>query len=178
MEFNNFQEYTIAKHLESSLVEEIKALCLADRSTVENLSLELKLSANNLREFYQLTREICSREKISIAALLKEAKFAELLDSSSNLSPKDKLKKLKHELEARRFPETEMIKNKINQSLKEITKKYNLKLNPPEDLEGDIFSLNLNFNSKEQLKTLVTKLDSLSKDKCLEEVFSTLKGEL
>lgn len=178
MEFSNFQEYIIVKHLDSSLVEEIKALCPEDRSSIENLSLELKPSANNLREFYQLTKEICSREKINLSALLREKGFAELLDSNSNLSPKDKLKKLKYALEARRFPETEIIKNKINQSIKEITKKYNLKLNPPEDLEGDTFSLTLNFNSPEQLKTLVVKLDSLSQDKNLEEVFSTLKGEL
>lgn len=178
MEFNNFQEYIIAKHLESSLVEEIKELCPEDKRAIENLILELKPSANNLREFYQLTKEICHREKINIAKLLQEKCFAEFLDSSSNLSPKDKLKKIKFALEARRFPETEVIKNKINQGLKEITKKYNLKLRPPENLEGDTFSLNLNFNSKEQLRTLVAKLDSLSQDKSLEEVFSTLKGEL
>ncbi len=178
MEFNNFQEYALAKQIEPSLMEEMEKLCPADKKTMENLCLQLKPSVNNLREFNQLAKEICAREKINLEELFNQDNFNRIFDASTGLSPKDKLKKFKQLLEARRFPETEIIKNKINQDLKEITKKHNFKLSPPQELEGDCFNLNISFNSPEQLKTLAAKLDTLSEDKKLREIFSLLKGEL
>lgn len=177
MIFQNFQEYTTAKQIEPSLLERIEALSEKDKEIIKQIGFKLLLSANNFREIFQLSKEICIREKISFQELFNQKDFKEIIFDDSSLSPKDKLKKLKQLLEAKRFPETEIIKNKILSNSQMIFKKYGLKLVAPADFEGTTFSLNLNFNSQDQLGDLVKKLEFLKADESLKEIFAILKGE-
>ena len=81
------------------------------------------------------------------------------------------------ELEKLRFPMKFELLDNINKNKKDILKKYGVKVNFPEDLEGDRLSINIDFKSSADLSDKSEKLLKLSSDNSLSEIFRVLSGD-
>ncbi|MBP9839340.1 MAG: hypothetical protein KBC84_11610 [Proteobacteria bacterium] len=175
---STFSDYALVKGLESDLISQITSCSKEDFSSLSHLISVINPSANSLRELFSLLKQISTRDKISLSQILSTSPLSNYLENNSKLSPKDKLKKIKQELQDLRYPESAKLKNDLHELSKTLLKSHGIKLHLPEQLEGDCLTLELSFSSENQLKEQTQKLSALSGDENLTKLFAMLKGKI
>ena len=136
----------------------------------------LKPSENAARALSHLARQIAKRDDILEKDVLGQEEILEIC-SREKLGRKDKLKNIRAFLEKQRYPEKAKIEKELNECLEKIRKEHSLKLNLPKELEGDSLDFSFSFKNPSELKEFSRKIEKLSEDRNLEEIFDILTGE-
>ncbi|QTA81248.1 ParB-like nuclease domain-containing protein [Desulfonema limicola] len=136
------------------------------------LFTDLKLSTSKQREVMNLLKDISLCHEISIKDILDEKNLCEILQNQ-DIDRNQKSHALRTILKQRRYPAIVQAEKNYEKYLKELKLGQNIKLVPPKDFEGSVYSLILNFSNvnelKEQSKILERIIQEPSLDKILEK---------
>ena len=173
-------EATIINFLEtqtfdSKLNSLLESLDECNLSGVAKLIHSLKPSANTLKEILTLASEIAKRDDCDLGAVLLSTEFTTLLEKPK-LSRKDRQKLTKNYLKQKRYPHLQDIQNKLSDSQKKLAEKYGLRINFPENLEGDTINIQIKARQPEDFTEAAKKLDCLAKDTLTRTAFAVLTG--
>jgi len=121
---------------------------------------QLKLSLNKQKEMITLISEIAHREDISVRQVLAHETFQNIINDDE-LDRGQKGRQIRSCMRQWRFPRIVQAEENYNIHLKKLKLGHDIKLIPPKEFEGTTYTLNLNFTSIANLKTLQSMLDKI-----------------
>ncbi len=148
---------SLAMALELSMLEQNAVVAFA------NLFGDLKLSLNKQREIIILVKEIALREDMSIFEVLEENYLQEILNNKE-LDRTQKTRKIRSYLKKRRFPALSKAENEFKINVKELKLGSGAKLIPPNNFEGNTYTLSLYFKNKKELNDRLAILEKIVKN--------------
>jgi hypothetical protein len=169
-------DYISEKRISGSLLERLKILEAEDTAALLFVLEAANPSANTLRVMLTLVDEICSREKKKFRDVLGSGGCVKIMENEK-LSRKEKQKRIRLELEAIRYPETKKVRDKLTEAQEQVWAECGIKLELPQDLEGDSVSVDLSSQSPGDFRRLGEKLKLLAEHPATARVFKLLRGE-
>jgi len=123
------------------------------KKIMEILTNKFYLSFSSLNEVLEILWELEEFKKVNIID------FLEGLNYSDNYSKKQKGNRLLKELREKKYPEMTESLLKIKKEIKEIEKgKKSLKLEIPQNLEGDFLKLEIIVKKEQEIDEIINKL--------------------
>ena len=172
----SFASFFEERQIAGDFRQELESFVGADKASLELLITSLRPSANSLRDVIGIVREISGRDKLSFAEVLSESEIATLLTPGSQLGRKEIKRRLDELLRRRRYPESTRIEQQLELKVKAIAKDVGLRLQLPEDLEGDAVTVTLSLSSAEGAQEAAKKLLSLAAHQEFASLLKVLKG--
>lgn len=178
MTVNNsiLDKFVVERRVESATLDRLRALSDGALFGVEQLISRLQPSVNWLRDVLDLTDEIAARDKIDVAEVLNDPQLQAVL--TTDLGRKDKQKRYRYILEARRFPRRAEIERRLRELQREISRVHGCRLEFPEDLEGDHLQCTVVFRSSAELGDVAKRFQGLERSGCADEMLRLLRGEI
>lgn len=167
--------YLVEKSIDGTFAARLSQSSAEDRLVIEQILKQLRPSANMLRDLLRLVDDICAREKIALSQLFGETEFSMVLFDDVR-GQKDKLQKIKRQLEARRYPETQKIWQELEQCQRALMRETGLRIELPKDLEGDTLHCTVAFRSVTECTATIQKLTALKSHRAFERILSLLTG--
>ena len=169
------QSFISERYVTGVFRERLETLSTSDSSAVAQLVSQLQPSANFLRDVLDLAEEISARDGKAPHDILSEPGVREII--LGELGRKDKQKRIRQYLESRRFPMRSKIAARLNMLQRVIQKNAGVRVEFPEDLEGDQLTCAISFRSADELSRVAEQLAGLKDATELKEMFSLLRGE-
>ena len=141
--------------------EELALLSPTDRNALLPFCSRLRWSANMLRNFLSWMRESARRENRELAALLKSAGMADLLEEA--LSPKDQAERLVQAAQETRFPVLSRLRAERTAFSRSVTRKTGWRLEGEDDFESGRFRLWRSVASVEDVAAAQSELEEVRK---------------
>jgi len=129
----------------------------------------LKLSLNKQREVVNLVKEIAFREEIAVMEVLREKRLQEIL-THADLDKSQKTRMIRSYLKKRRFPAITSAERTFDRLMKELKLGSEIKLTPPDNFEGPIYTLTLKFKDLVELKDRQATFDTIIRNPALEKI--------
>lgn len=167
--------FIVERCVGGSMLSRLQRLPKASLGAVEELILHLQPSVNWLRDALDLTEEIAARDKVSLQDTLRDSDLNSVLNS--DIGRKDKQKRFRAILEAKRFPRRAQIQRRLKDLQREIARRHGFHVAFPEDLEGDQLTCTLTLRSAEELGGAAQQLVSLESSGRVDEMLRLLRGE-
>ncbi len=133
------------------------------------LFLALKLSLNKQREILSLSEEIAARDDVSLPALLASDPIRGPLNDE-NLDRSRKAGRIRLYLKRERFPRLTKAREAFEENLKRLKLGPGVRLTPPKNFEGLVYSLDLQFKNRAELRERRATLDNLLNNPALEKI--------
>ena len=108
--------------------------------------------------------------------MLSDRELQEIL-AHEKLSRKEKQRRIRLRLEARRFPETQKVREQLEVCQREIMQALDVRVDVPLDLEGDAVTVKCVVRSTADFAQFGGKLALLAEHPAAEEIFRLLAGE-
>jgi len=131
----------------------------------------LRLSLSKQREVITLVREIAIREDISILDVLHGDHLQEIL-GDDDLDRNQKARSVRLYLRQRRFPAITHAERAFERHVRDLKLGNQMKLIPPANFEGNVYTLSMCFSNLAELKSLRTSFDQLIRNPSLEKILS------
>jgi len=132
---------------------------------------DLRLSLNKQKEILTRVKEISLRENISIPDVFKNSDFQAILHNE-NIDRTQKTRQIRSYLRQRRMPTITRAEKAFHKHLKKLKLGKDTSLIPPDNFEGTEYSLKLNFNNLNDLKSRRETLDKIIRDPSLKKILS------
>lgn len=134
-----------------------------------NIFQKVKMGQNKQSEIILNFHEISKRENIPLSELLKSQEVLEILD---HVNPDENYKGnlLRSCLNKKRFPELTKAYENHKKGIKDLKLEPEISLNPPENYEGEKYSLSFEFRNKQEFEKKAEKLLSICKIKAFENL--------
>ena len=171
---DELQQYIAERQISGVLAEQLLALSGESAARVGVLCRELQPSANTLRGFLSLAEQIAARDKSTVAAV-----FAEFDDvvCAEKVQSKEKQRRVRLLLEAKRYPARAALQNELVQLQKEMVRESGLRIEYPRDLEGDTLSISFRVSSVDDLTATSARVEKLATLPATKRMFALLRGE-
>jgi len=124
------------------------------------LFCDLQLGLNKQQEIYTLVTEIAQREDLSIEDVLTDDLFRKTL-KNEKLDRPQKGRRIRDFLKKKRFPNLMKAESKFREDVTKLKLGNHMKLIPPADFEGSLYSLNLKFRNLAELEECRGTLDRI-----------------
>jgi len=121
----------------------------------------LKLSLNKQREIVTFVQEIALREEIAILEILNDDRLQAILNQT-DLDKNQKTRIIRFYLKQRRFPAITSAERAFEKLIKELRLPSGIKLIPPANFEGSIYTLTINFKELSELIEHKTTFDEIT----------------
>lgn len=167
------ESYIQEKHVEGVLKARLEELLPEERQALEPL-LALGPSANTLQEILRIAAELAVRDSQALASVLSSASAPVI--SREGVGRKQKQKLIREALQDLRYPELKRLKENLELHQQKIRKDCGLKLQLPDDLEGDSLSVEVSARSSEELLKLSERFRELAEHPSTKAVFEILGG--
>lgn len=132
---------------------------------------QLKLSLNKQREIISLVEEISARDEINSVNLLQNDFFKQTL-KDNDLEKNEKGQRIRRYLKTRRFPEIIKAEKEFNKLVKSLQLEGGIKLVPPRNFEGSLFTLSIPFKNIIELNKSIKFIDKIVKNSSLNKILS------
>ena len=166
------QHGVVSGELPLSMALELKKFDTKTAESLARIFTELRLGLNRQRELLTLLHEIAMREDRSIDALLVGSDVRGIIDNA-DLDNVRKSGRLRALLFRRRYPAISARAARFNDLVKALRLGSGVKLSPPGNFEGTVYTLSIYFDRKAQLvdrgKCIETLIRSDALGKFLEE---------
>ena len=169
--------YVAEKRICGDLLDRITALEEGDAEALCWFVKELNPSANTLRGFIALLEEISRRESVPLCVLLSRQALR-LIVQDAGWSRKEKQARVRRLLRRWRFPEMASIEDEMEREIAKLIEATGLRLELPQDMEGDSVSLLLRVRSPDDFPEIARKLLVLHQHPSSARLFSLLHGEV
>jgi hypothetical protein len=165
--------------LQEALVKEIVALPTAldmkrfdedEQKIFVRLFDKIRFGLNRQRALTLLLKEVSIIEEVPITKLVLKDKDIAGIISDDKEDNNRKARLLLEALSRRRYPVLTEAKKKFEDNLKKLNLNSNMRLAPPTNFEGNIYSLSINFKDIKELKAGVEKTASMVLDPVLKEI--------
>ncbi len=130
---------------------------------------KVKMGQNKQLEVIKNFNEISKRDNISLFELLNSSKVVKIIDHE-NPDENYKGNLLRSFLTQKRFPELTKAYEDHKEGIQKLKLEPGIKLNPPNNFEGEKYSLSFDFRDKTEFEKHVQKLVSINKSKALENL--------
>ena len=140
-----------------------------DRAAVLDLLDDLQPGRNKRRELLAWLEEVARLEDCSVADLISQDDFQEILNSNRLQRPQ-KEQKVRHLLRQRRYPQLTSLEQRQAILLRSLPLTGRFTLTPPRNFEGLEFSLQMTFQDLDELRSHVETLKRLLDDRHLAEL--------
>jgi hypothetical protein len=135
---------------------------------------QLNLSLNKQKEMVTLINEIARRQDISIRQVLSHESLKSIINDE-DLDRGHKGRQLRAFLRQWRFPRVVDAERNFDIHLKKLKLGRDIKLIPPKEFEGTVFTLIINFKSIAHFKILQSILDKVIRHPSFEKIFAISK---
>jgi hypothetical protein len=139
---------------ELSQMPETEAIAFAEIFTALNCSL------NKQRDIITLVKEISILENKSVSEILIETSVYQVV-SDNNIDKNVKTRLLRSDLRRRRYPRITETEKVFFAQIEKLGLNEKFRFIPPQDFEGDIYRLTLDFKNLQELKNHQKKLDEI-----------------
>ncbi|MCP4690378.1 MAG: ParB/RepB/Spo0J family partition protein [Desulfobacterales bacterium] len=133
------------------------------------LFLTLKLSLNKQREVYSLAEEIAARDDIAIPDLLAREPVQAIVNDE-NLDRSQKTGQIRRYLKKERFPRLTRARDAFEENLKRLKPGPGVRLAPPKNFEGLVYTLTLQFKNRDELRERRGALERMLNNPVLEKI--------
>ena len=133
----------------------------------------MKLSSNRAREFVALIEDICHRDGLGAAALLRSLGVPELLDDAT-LSGPQKVEQVRRRLRTQRYPRLSTHEQCFQNAVRELRLPPHISLQPPPYFDGQQYQIAFRFGSREALQACAQRLLDAASDPALEALLTLL----
>ncbi len=148
-----------------------------DQQALLGLAQELKIGENHFRDFLDWLEEISLRDRATIRAILRLESITQIF-SDPRLGRSDKVKRIKEEVRRLRFPRLSRIEEEVQNRIREMKLRSEIRITVPPGLEGGTLTVQLKASRYEDLKAWVKELSEALKKKEMKEIFIFLgEGE-
>lgn len=154
-----------------SMARELMRFDPEARAALAELLLSMKMSLSKQREVLTMLREISLKEGAAIPSLLSESETATILSDPEG-DRNTKAERLRRHLKQRRYPAIHAAEEKTHALIRSLKLREEMKLVPPENLEGTAFTLTLRFHDVSELRGLHHSMGDLLDRPELERLIS------
>jgi hypothetical protein len=148
----------------------------ADRDSLAELALGLKVSENHLRDLLDWLEEISLRDGVAVAAIL-QAKEIDDAVTDPRRGRADRLQRLKELLRRRRFPRLAETEDAIATKIRELKLHPEIRMSVPAGLEGGRLQVDFSAASTQELRDLADRLRGAAEVAAIAEIFQLLAGQ-
>lgn len=154
------QEGILSDSIALSMALELDRLEPTIAVALSSIFTTLKLGLNKQREIMTLVKEIAKREDIPIHKLLTSGDLRAILHDEASDSAQ-KAGRLRTYLRQRRFPRIVRAKEAFEENVRELRLGEGTQLIPPRDFEGRTYTLKMQFEDLQALRTRSAGLDKI-----------------
>jgi hypothetical protein len=166
----DLDSYAERRNLREATVHRVRGLDEASRAAVLALVVPLALNDNNLRDVLDFLEDIAARRGTAIAAVLESAEIAAL--RKRDMGRSDRIRELKGCLYRLRYPQLSAALRRIEELRRSLHLPNRVRLELPENLEGDELTVTLRAGSAKQLRELVAATASAFERDEIETIFA------
>ena len=172
----DLEQYIHERKIEGTLLASLQKLSDSEKAPIETLLEALSPSANTLRDLLTLAQEIAARDKTSVGAVLSAPEVTSGLTREGR-SRKDKQKDIRSWLECERYPHKRQLQVQLANLVKQVHAQTGLRLELPEEFEGDTVCFSVAAKSTADLETVGEKLKIAASSPATAEIFAILRGD-
>ncbi|MEF8888863.1 MAG: ParB/RepB/Spo0J family partition protein [Desulfohalobiaceae bacterium] len=165
-----------AGHLPIQAAEILSRLNSADAAELWPFFRDLRWSRNNALQFLGWLEETASRERTSLAQLIRFAEMHLILES--DLSPKDRIRRLVQKAWAMRYPRLTDLEAEFSAMAREASRAGPWRISPEASFESDRIHLSASIGSGKDLERAARELERLHREGLLERLLQWQRNRL
>jgi hypothetical protein len=170
---SDIRDYASERGFRAATLERWLELASGDAVALWDLTRELRLGENQMRDLWDWSEEIAARDGTSITAVLAhESVKATRMAAGRG----ERLKALKAALRRLRFPALVQVEDRIATLTRTLGLPRNVRLTVPEYLEGDEIRIEIVAADAASLRAAAEKVASTAATPACEEIFELLSG--
>jgi hypothetical protein len=166
--------YAAEKRFAYATLERWLAYADGDRDALLDLAIRLRLGENQLRDLLDDIAAITARQGGGAAALLHDEALRAVLEQP--LGRNEAIKALKQALRRLRYPQLNAAEQRLARLGKTLRLPAGVRLELPENLEGEHIALTLRASSAAELRAQAGALAAALRGEALDEMFAVLEG--
>lgn len=170
------QESILTGTISLSMANELESLDSESAVALASLFAQLKMGLNRQREIVMLVKEIAKREHISPRAVLRKASLRRIIEDR-NLDKAQANRHIRHVLRKWRFPEISRTQQLYEKHAKNLKLGRSIRLIPPNDFEGNVYTLTMSFSNLTELQTLRHKMEQLARNSSIKTILERKSEE-
>lgn len=170
---NELRAYAKERGFRGETIQRWLALADEDRASLWDLTRELRLGENQMRDLWDWSEEIAARDATSIAAVLAHPSVKAARAAAGR---GERLKGVKAALRRLRFPVLVEVQDRITTLTRTLELPRNVRLIVPEYLEGDEIRIEIVGGDAPSLRAAAEKVASAAATPACEEIFELLSG--
>ncbi len=165
-----------AGHLPVQAAEILSRLNRKDAAELWPFFRDLRWSRNNALQFLAWLEETASRERTSLARLVLFAEMHPILES--NLSPKDRIRRLVQKSRAMRYPRLTELEAEFSAMAQKASRAGPWRIAPEPSFERDRIHLSVSVGSGQDLEHATRELERLHREGLLERLLEWQRDRL
>ncbi|MEZ4526077.1 MAG: ParB N-terminal domain-containing protein [Desulfobacterales bacterium] len=165
------QQGILTQSLSPVMALELAELESESAVTLAALFADLRLSLNKQREILQLLADIAARDELTVMDVLSERDLQEIL-ADENADRGMKARNIRHCLKKRRFPAISAAEERYARHIKDLKLGGDLRLIPPKDFEGSVYTFQISFRTISELKARLADLNRITAEAALPEILA------
>ena len=170
------RDYAESRNFHPQTVERWLGWGEADRESLKELAVGLKLSENHLRDVMDWLEEISLRDGAKIHEILARP-VIDALYTDPRLGRSDKLKRIKEQIRRWRFPRLASIEDDLTARIKDLKLPVAIRLLVPPGLEGGELKVEFGAASAAQMRELSGRLRDAAATDAMAQIFTLLEGQ-
>ncbi len=152
-----------------SMAEELQGFPEPEASELVRIFTALGMGLNRQREFIGLVKEIAPRASVDVMAVLASPAVAEVL-GDADMDRNRKSREIRRRLRRWRYPAITRAEERYAELSAALGLGTGARLLPPRDFEGTVYTLQLPFETPDQLENHLKKIENLPKSPVLEAI--------
>jgi hypothetical protein len=155
----------------------IKLHQYSDHESVQALAellITLNISLNRQRELLDWVEAIVLRDRTTAEQVINDLGIGQIL-ADTNLDRRQKIDQVRTALKKKRYPAIVATEKRFHALIKRLELPAGCQLIPPPYFEGNVYHLNLAFQSQPELVDLLLKIQTSSQNTVLNEIINMFK---
>jgi hypothetical protein len=169
----DIRTYTGERGFHAATLDRWLALADLDKAALWDLTRQLRLGENQLRDLWVWSEEIAARDETSIATVLAHESVKAARTAAGRA---ECLKGVKAALRRLRFPALVRAEDRIAALIRALGLPRNVRLILPDHLEGDELRIEIEASDAAALRTAAAALAAAAGTSACEEIFELLSG--
>ena len=169
---DQIKRYVLKEEVSRTNIRRFGSLTPDDRMSILSLISRLKLGENRLREIFTLLEEISRRNLRAVREIVGRPEIQAIL-FQKELTPSQRTDRIKRVLMNLRYPRMHQLEGAFDKIRKDLNLPFNILLHHPPFFEGKGLRVEFQFETVEELRSILDFLSSLAERKEFEEMIES-----
>ena len=170
---NNLLKHCIQRNISIKVLSLLVSIPPENLQFISNVVTSLHLGGNKIRELTAIVDEIVMRDSVSVDELDSEFGIDMIL-RDERMTNSQKWGKIISLLKERRYPEWTGIEKQLKHNIASLKLQKNMRFVYPQFLEGDRFTIEIDFLNEQELENAAKELAVISKKEALSETIKLI----